>query len=1526
MPDETTRREVVRADGFAYHTSRVGRAFAHVLVATWIIFATLVVVLRYLVLPHIGDYKADIERIASKASGETVRIGMIDAAWHGLRPSLMLKKIEVVDAQGTRVLELPSVDATLSWESLALLELRLSSLDVDGLRLTVRRDAEGQLYVAGFALKKKETPDNKAGEWLFAQNAIRIRHAQLAWHDEMDALDGTSAAGRPDLVLTDVDFAIQRSGWTHHIALRGSPPGSLAAPLDLRATINHRLFAQKLAEPADWSGEVYANVATGDVVAWRAWFPVPSTLDAGHGRARVWMRFNRASEPAGSFAKRLAERIKRPIPAALDRIADVTADLALDDVAVRWGAIEYAAVASIDGRLTASQTATEQKFAATHMALQPRVGAKVPPTDFEMHRTIGATLDDESGMASLGAVDIGVSLGLVPSPLVPPAIAERLATLKPRGVLEKMTFRWTGPVALPKTFQADARFTKASVAAQQPTPEAIEAASKEIVGANGLIRKPHKAFGQPGFDNLDGTLSATRMPAAAAGGAPITLAALELKSSDVIVTTPGLFDEPTLRLAHLAAQVGVRLEGPDVEVKIEHGVIDNADLAATVGMTFRHGPKSGGVGETGGRGWLDLDARLSRAEVGRVPRYLPNVIGERARAYLTKALISGKITEASFRMHGALERLDLRAQAGALATPNPVSVPNALIAIRDRNDQRGADRQAVGGKPAGNDDTIFHALIKVQGATFLYGPTRDPDVPANTASVSPSLAAAPVLPSIPWPAFEDLDADIVFDHALMTVHARTARVYGYKLTDVTAELPALADPAHVLRVVGKGTGPLQDLVRFINNSPISRWLRKLTDTSQANGNAALSLALDLPLTHPRDAEVAGSVQFADNELTLNALAPPFTQIAGRLDFSDRGLTISNLTAQALGGPLRVDATTHSDGIIELNAAGSVDVGAMRASTKDGNNNTPPIVTNAVERASQILSGSAHYGIALRVRSKRVADLAAEAAVASNAAPVTPLPAETKPDLVVESDLAGLAIDLPAPLGKTAAAMMPLRIELSHTAANASSPIDNQEVHVSLADVVDARVLRVRDAQGDLKIKRAAYLVGAGKASREGPSEARVDLPVIDVDAWRDAIKQIAAPRTKPANATVASDALDNLLPQHASLKTASLRASGREFTQVEATVERMTSGWQGDITSDQVAGHVSYTDVSGHAETSNGVAPVSSGRVVARLSRLTIPQSHAGAPGPEEALDATKAKDFPAIDVVVDRFELRGRSMGRLEVVAENVGAGSGRAWQLEKLGLTTPEARFTAKGAWSHEGDVENTHLDFDLQASDVGALMDRFGLTRTIKNGTAHLNGNVGWSGGPSTIDLASMEGSIKLEADKGQFLKADPGIAKLLNVLSLQGLPRRLTLDFNDVFAAGFAFDTVRADATVNAGIAKTDNFVMSGVQATVRMAGSADLARETTNIHVLVLPQINAGAASLGVAVINPVIGLATFVAQYLFKDKISQALSFEYNVIGPWAKPEVTKIDRNGKATPVVPRKTTAAREETGGSATTEHNK
>ena len=141
----------------------------------------------------------------------------------------------------------------------------------------------------------------------------------------------------------------------------------------------------------------------------------------------------------------------------------------------------------------------------------------------------------------------------------------------------------------------------------------------------------------------------------------------------------------------------------------------------------------------------------------------------------------------------------------------------------------------------------------------------------------------------------------------------------------------------------------------------------------------------------------------------------------------------------------------------------------------------------------------------------------------------------------------------------------------------------------------------------------------------------------------------------------------------------------------------------------------------------------------------------------------------------------------------------------------------------------------------------------------------------------------------------------IAKLLGVLSLQSLPRRLTLDFRDVFTEGFSFDFVRGDVTIQQGIAATNNLQMKGVNAAVLMDGTADLARETQDIKVVVVPEINAGTASLVATVINPAIGLGTFLAQMFLRQPLIRAATQELHIDGTWAEPRITRVARRPTA-------------------------
>jgi uncharacterized protein YhdP len=214
---------------------------------------------------------------------------------------------------------------------------------------------------------------------------------------------------------------------------------------------------------------------------------------------------------------------------------------------------------------------------------------------------------------------------------------------------------------------------------------------------------------------------------------------------------------------------------------------------------------------------------------------------------------------------------------------------------------------------------------------------------------------------------------------------------------------------------------------------------------------------------------------------------------------------------------------------------------------------------------------------------------------------------------------------------------------------------------------------------------------------------------------------------------------------------------------------------------------------------------------------------------------------------------------------------------------------------------------MRFKIATGDAGAYLTRFGFPGAVARGSATLDGRLAWAGPPHELDHETLAGEIAFKAEKGQFLKIEPGLGKLLGVLSLQSLPRRVALDFRDVFSAGFAFDTITASARVAGGVMSTEDFVMIGPSAAVTMTGSTDIARETQDLKVRVVPDVGSGvAAAAGIALLNPLIGAGTLLAQALLKNPIGQMFAFEYAVTGTWGDPKVVRLAAAPPAAPSPP--------------------
>jgi uncharacterized protein YhdP len=373
-------------------------------------------------------------------------------------------------------------------------------------------------------------------------------------------------------------------------------------------------------------------------------------------------------------------------------------------------------------------------------------------------------------------------------------------------------------------------------------------------------------------------------------------------------------------------------------------------------------------------------------------------------------------------------------------------------------------------------------------------------------------------------------------------------------------------------------------------------------------------------------------------------------------------------------------------------------------------------------------------------------------------------------------------------------------------------------------------------------------------------------------------------------------------PTRIGLQANSLSADGRTLHQVVAGGLREGGAWRVNVEAQELSGHLVYRQAVGDQW----------GHLYARLSRLNLqPASVAEVEGLLEAPPI----QLPSLDIVVDQLELRGKKFGRVEIEAVNNEPGKARTknsgeWQLSKFNITVPEASLRGTGRWlttSEASAPRKTEMNFKLDVSDAGALLTRLGTPNALRGGTGQLEGSVGWQGSPLALHYPSLSGQFAVTMGRGQFLKADAGVAKLLGVLSLQALPRRLLLDFRDVFSEGFIFDSVRGDVTIAQGIAQTRNLQIKGVNALVQLDGSANIAQETQKLRVVILPSLDAGTASLvaGIAV-NPVVGLTSFLAQLFLQNPLVKANTQEFLIDGSWADPRVTKVTSDNKASNAPP--------------------
>jgi uncharacterized protein (TIGR02099 family) len=750
----------------------------------------------------------------------------------------------------------------------------------------------------------------------------------------------------------------------------------------------------------------------------------------------------------------------------------------------------------------------------------------------------------------------------------------------------------------------------------------------------------------------------------------------------------------------------------------------------------------------------------------------------------------------------------------------------------------------------------FRISAQVRDATLAYVPRglQQPD-------------------ALPWPALTQLNGELVIDHMQLQVRGARARIgatAGLQIGKVEATIPDLNHATVVVNAEARGA--LTEALGIVSGSPLAAMTGHALDKTVASGGADYRLKLNLPIAAIDQSTVQGSVTLQGNDVLMAPETPRLTRARGVVNFSESGLAIVGGQARLLGGDARLEGgtvsglgtrlgSTRSPPPLLIRVAGTVSAEGLRQARELG----------FVARMAQHASGATAYTALLGFR-------------------------QGEPEITVASNLQGLGLNLPAPLNKSAEALLPFRLETVLLPGPGGPPRLQEQLTLNLGRI--ASIVYFRDRSGaEPRVTRGSIAVGlSAQESAPMPDDgvvANVNLATLDLDAWSTVLSQAAG---TALTATASSGAALAYLPSILAVRSRELTLGGRKLNNVVVGGSREGLLWRANLDARELNGYLEYRQPS----------DLGAGRVHARLARLTL------APGADrevEALLNEQPANIPALDVVVDDFELRGKRLGRVEVEAVNRGGsaadGTVREWRLNKFNMSTPDAVLTASGNWasvSAQGaplaraaaERRRTVMNFKLDILDAGELLARLGMRDVVRRGRGKMEGQVAWIGSPITLDYSSMNGAFTVNVETGQFLKADPGLAKLLGVLSLQALPRRLTLDFRDVFSEGFTFDFLRGDIQIEQGIAKTNNLQMKGVNAAVLMEGRADIAKETQNIKAVVIPEINAGTASLIASVINPAVGIGTFLAQLFLRRPLSEAATQEFHIDGSWADPKITK--------------------------------
>jgi uncharacterized protein (TIGR02099 family) len=683
-----------------------------------------------------------------------------------------------------------------------------------------------------------------------------------------------------------------------------------------------------------------------------------------------------------------------------------------------------------------------------------------------------------------------------------------------------------------------------------------------------------------------------------------------------------------------------------------------------------------------------------------------------------------------------------------------------------------------------------------------------------------------------WPRGENLDVTASFINNGMTATARSGTSLGIAVDAVEATIADFHEPVLELSADGHGSG--KDLLGYLRATPVGEEHVETLAGLTIGGSGVVRLDLGVPLKHHEDSTLDGRIDLSNSDLDESTWDLHFKKASGQVHFSRSSVLADSLQTSFDGFPVSLG--------VAIGSAVSDPSHSFEAHL-DGVLPTSTIFARASDLAPALPSfpGQADWHIALGIGTENG-------------------PEKGRKTLSLSSDLQGIAINLPAPLGKPAEAPQPFSLNLA-------MPPLGKPFSASLGDV-----LQIRGRLPSTTVPLSANLdLGVSPIARELPSAGLHiggSARTLDVGGW---IGLFSAGGTG-----------DELL-QSINIDVADVRLAGRSFPDLHLDLTPVDDTVKIDVVGESMEGELIVPRVDLRRR-----------GITAQMKHLRWPDPPPGAEDSPSAISDVSPASIPPLHLWIGELKLGSTDFGNMRLESFPTGEGM----HIDVLETISPNLDMRANGDWTGFAGESRSHMAIDMTAESLGRMLDTFGFAGIIEGGQTVAHIDASWPGSPAAFVLANTTGSLNVSVAKGRILEVEPGAGgRLFGLLSLREIPRRLSLDFSDLFKSGMSFNSIKGSFALGDGNAQTQDLRIASPAADILISGRTGLRNKDYDQEMMVTPRAGVALPVVGALAGGPVGAAAGLVVQTLIGKSINRAARSRYKVTGSWEKPQIALIGR-----------------------------